>query len=506
MRNIIAILFFFAIVIPPHGFGRGDFDIEEYGSVDEFSAAVLSHIQRIHKSAARPGPKMRVAVIPVKSGRAGTASGIIRGIGISEDLSALDPATAAGFLRDKRQAGQDVLFEMIKTLELDAVVTVREYPSDEKQLVIARIFLADDLRAPVTLAGLIPVFGSGGGIEGPFLRDPGAWTASPDIPVAARYFVKADLDSDRRAEYVFSDSERLYVYRLEPSGWSEVWAEPGSGITGAGRHIALYAADIKKSGRPEIFVTYMEGGKVWSKVLDFKDKIPRLVARLSGFLRPVHRPGGGVVLIGQEYSEIGFYKDRPHEYIWNGVTYTQGPEFPLPKDVALYGFSFAEFGEYSPLLVAISDRDRLRVYSHDTLVWESRERYGAVETVAVEPEEDVYNFRSKVRPKGRVAVIDLDADGRDEIILPRNVGAGIFTDAKGAEMHGLSWAGARLEQVMLIKGLPGPVLDFDAASNAEGSLEITALVEMRKGIFSRPVTRLFTYIDSPAGQKTKNGT
>lgn len=492
MRRLLLFLSLLMILAPAGSFAEKPFDVDEYLSIDELAAAIVSRVPAAQKPVGSSTKKIRMAVVPVRAGKSRVVSGLTRRLGATERFFVLDPAATTAFVREKKQAGSAMVAEMMRTFGLDAVVAVREYPSDGKPLVLARIFFGEDGRQSDTLVALLALPGVEAAGEKTPAQEQGRWVSAPDLPIAARYVATADLDADGAAEYVFSDGERLHVYRIESAGWRKVWAEERGGIKGGGKHLALDVADVNGNNRPEIFVTVMDGGKVSSSVFEAQGETFQRIAEIPGFLRVLSYPERGVVLIGQEYSENRFYAGTPLEYAWSGSGYAAGAEFPLPKDVAPYGLAAADFGESSPLLVALDAKDRLRVYSRGTLVWESQEKYGATETTAVESTGDIYNVRQKVTIKGRIAVVDLDGDGKEDVLVPRNIGASVFTAANEAEIHGLAWTGARLERTLRIKGLPGRILDFQALQTAAG-MQIIVLVDINGGMFSKPATRLMTY-------------
>jgi len=57
----------------------------------------------------------------------------------------------------------------------------------------------------------------------------------------------------------------------------------------------------------------------------------------------------------------------------------------LPKGTDLYSFVYADFGEGHPLLVSFDNDRHLVVYSGDTALWKSEERYNTFETVLTKP-------------------------------------------------------------------------------------------------------------------------
>lgn len=489
IKGLLLVALLLIFLLPRATLADRPYDIEEFGSVDELASTVVHEILA-GVSPASGIKKIKLAVIPVGASRTGVFSALSRRLSAIEGLWLLEQAAATAFIEQKKEAGPLLIPEMMKTFGLDLIVTVREHPVEGKGLVLARIFYSEKGRQPATLSAFIPPVRMKMEGGGPIWSEDAEWTELPALPVAARYFESADLDGDGAAEYLFSDGERLFVYRLEASGWQEVWAEQPHTIKSMPRHIALSISDINGNGRPEIFVVAMERGRVSSSVWESRGNEFVRVSDMPGFLRAISFPGRGGLLLWQGFSENSFYAGVPREYVWTEKGYMPGPEFRLPKGAALFGFSVADFGEPSPLLVSLDEKGRFRIFSRDTTVWESQERYGAAETVAVESSADIYTIRQKAAIMGRVVALDIDMDGSDEIIIPRNVGATIFRTAREAEIHILSWTGARLEQTGYIKGLRGQVLDYQVVGTAREGLKILALVHRDGGAFSKPASRL----------------
>ncbi len=489
MKKFLIIMLLLASLGPAASFGERPFDIEEYGSADELATALVRVISG--ESPARSGiENIRLALLPTGTARTDVFSAVSKRLTATESLWVLPPAEASAFIRRKRDAGPSLISEMIRTFGLDLVVTVREHFSEGKALVLVRIFFSDQSKSAATLAGFVPSVMPKPWKPGAQGAENAQWSGFPSLPVNVRYFEYADLDGDGVREYIFSNGEMLSVYRLEPSGWRLVWTEQHAGIRSRPRHISLSAADVNGDGRSEVFVTGMEKGIASSYISEYRGAELVRVAETTGFLRPVPYPGKEALLLGQGFSESGFYAGVPKEYKWDGKGYVQGHEFVLPKGVALFGTAFADFGELSLLLVTLDEKGRFRIFSGDNAVWESQERYGAVETVAVESSGDIYDIRQRAVVMAGIELLDIDHDGKDEVLVPRNIGATVFKPAKEAEMHILSWTGARLEETGRIKGLPGPALDYQVVRRDESDIDILVLVQTEGGSFSGPASRL----------------
>jgi len=499
MKKILLAFLLLTALIASASASEKPFDVEEYATIDALAAAIASHFpggQGEGKGMPAPAAKkIRLAIIPVRTGRTDMVPELARTMTASGRFDVLDAGKATAYLKDKQQAGPSLVKEMAKEFNLDSVIAVRTYPSAGKLLIVARIFHSADPRPPDTFAALLdygsrPVAGAEALPLAVSAREKGV--NAPDLPLAARYFATADLDGHGRTEYVFSDGERLSIYRLDSSTWKEVWVQsPDS--TGGVKHLYLDVADVNGNGRPEIFVTFTKKGKVSSAIFEEQNGTYRRIAEMPVLVRVLLYPGKGPVLIGQEFDEKRFYGRTTKQYSWSGGTYVSVADFSLPREVNLYGFVIADFGEAHPLIVALNERNRLRVYSRETLIWESEERYGGTETLAVESTADIYDVEQKVSIKCRFFAVDIDGDGKEEILTPKNLAATSFFTAKEAEIRGMEWTGARLEQTVRIKEVPGAVLDFQMTRQNGTGVQLIALVEVRGGAFSRPGSRLITY-------------
>ena len=136
--------------------------------------------------------------------------------------------------------------------------------------------------------------------------------------------------------------------------------------------------------------------------------------------------------------------------------------------MGLYGFSYADLGEPQPFLVALDAADHLLLYSRDAQVWKSQERYAGTDTVVAKPAVHGDKGGQAVRIKGTISVIDIDGDGKDEIIVPRNIKRTFFGGYKAAELHGLGWTGGKLEEEWGMKGISGSILDIQGTKTEQG--------------------------------------
>ena len=480
---------------------------EEVGSVEVTRVGDLSSVAVVRKKLKEPKQgdraritpkKIQLAIVPLRADRPEIIAELTERLNNSGRCTVFDGEKVSAFLKNRPQKDSVLIKEMGRVFNLDAVVAVGIYPSEGRYLVTSKIFYAEDARPLATIVATMSLAtrkDALGEIR-PFfapLKGEKSGAPAPALPFAVKHFVAEDLDGDGTIEYVFSDGVRLHLYRQEPTGWREIWTEAGPAISSRVQHLYLGAADINGAGRPQIFLTAMEDGKVWSSVLEASDGTYRRIVKTPGFFRVINYPGRGPMLIGQDFDPERFFAGTPKQYAWSGGQYIAGTEVPLPAGVGLYDFVFVNFGDPGLLLVAFDERDHVLVYSKGAVIWKSEERYQGGETAVVLPMANADKGDLKVKIRGRILALDIDGDGKDEVILPRNIGRTLFRWAKASELHTLGWTGARLEQEWEIKDIPGAVLDLQATASGKGSTQILTLVGSSGGLFKKKSVQLMVY-------------
>lgn len=507
---------------------------DEVGTLEVVSVNDTTSIAAVRKKLKDPrqGDRARItpkkintAIIPIREEHPEIIRTLAERLNEFGRFNVLDTGKVDAFVKNSKSKDAALVREVGTAFGLDAVISMGIYPSEGRLMVTARIFYTEDASQLDTLVAMLSLTSRKealGEIKPFFTPIKEEKTATPELPFLARYFATGDFEGDGKIEYAFSDGTRLHVYRNDPSGWREIWTEivsnndrggptmewqglttvtqPGTSI----EHINLESADINGNGRPELFVTAMMNGKVFSYVVEFQDGAYRRIAEAPGFFRVVHYPGKGIILLGQAYDPVTFYAGQPKQYTWSQSTYVSGPDVQLPKGLGIYGWTFANLGDRQPLLVALDDDDLLQVYSGETLVWKSAERYAVVDNYVYKPVTGVAAVLSKqaaqsdksqrVRLRGRVLAVDVNSNGKDQIILPKNITGGFVGGFSSAQLEGLAWTGARLDPVWSIKDIPGPVFDFRFMQQEQSGVRINALVKTKGGLFSKDRQQVMSYL------------
>ncbi len=507
---------------------------EEIGTVevtvvgDGSSTAVVRKKQKDPKPGdrARITPKkINLAIVPLTAGRPELVQQLADQLAASGRFSVLESSKTAAFVKERKFMDSSMIKDMGSALNVDAVVVLGLYPTEGRLMVMARIFYTEEGRQLDTIVALLDEKSGKealGDIKPFFAPVPAGEqksSAAPELPFLARAFVYGDFEGNGKPVYAFSDGTRLHLYRNEPSGWHEVWtetavkrdaatlewfgqsaqADPASTM----EQINVESADMNGNGRPEIFVTAMFGGKVFSYVIEFQEGGYRRIADVPGFLRVLSYPGKGAVLIGQAYDPVTFFAGQPKVYSAVEGKYVAGAEFTLPKELGLYGWTYANLGDRQPLLVALDDDDHLMVYSGQTMVWKSAEQYAGVGLFVYKPvtgidavlsrQATALDKSQRVKIRGRVVAGDLNNDGKDEIVVQKNIGSSMLGAFTGAELNGLAWTGARLEQVWSVKDISGPVYDIAIIPQGAAAPQVAALVKAKGGLFTRDAMQVMSY-------------
>ena len=507
---------------------------EEIGTVavtvvgDGSSTAVVTKKQKDPKPGdrARITPrKISLSIVPLRTDRPELVQQLADQLAASGRFSVLENSKAAVFVKERKFMDRSMIKDMGRALNVDAVVVLGLYPTEGRQMVMARIFYAEEGRQLDTIVALVDEKTGKeamGDIKPFFAPVPAGELKSiavPELPFPARAVTYGDFEGTGKPVYAFSDGTRLHLYRNEPAGWHEVWTETADKRDGVAtewygqtaqanpaatlEQINIDSADINGNGRPEIFVTAMFGGKVFSYVIEFQDGGYRRIADVPGFLRVLAYPGKSAALIGQAYDPVTFFAGQPKVYSVVEGKYVAGAEFTLPKDLGLYGWTYANLGDRQPLLVALDDDDHLMVYSGLTMVWKSAEEYAGAGLFVYKPVTGIDAVLSgpattldksqRVRIRGRVVAADLNSDGRDEIVIQKNIGSKLLGSFTGSELSVLAWTGARLEQIWSVRDIIGPVYDIAVIPQGTGLPRIAALVKNKSGLFSRDTMQVMSY-------------
>jgi hypothetical protein len=252
---------------------------EEVGDAEVVEVGETSSTMRVMKKLKKPETgdtarltpkKIRLALIPLRADRQDVIQDLAGQLNESGRFTVLETGKVTAFLKDRKQRDASAIKELGRAFGIDVVTTVEIYPSEGgKLLVTAGMFYADDARPINTIMvmldlktkkeplGEVKPFFAPDKEDVDFFAEGKGFVAdgkvTPGLPFSARMFAAADLEGNGTLHYVFSDGQKLHIYRQEASGWREEWSESKSFAVSEMLHINIDIADINGNGKPEIF-------------------------------------------------------------------------------------------------------------------------------------------------------------------------------------------------------------------------------------------------------------
>jgi TolB-like protein len=280
-----------------------------------------------------------------------------------------------------------------------------------------------------------------------------------------------DVDRDGQLETVVATPEKIYVYRFAQDRQQTVAEIKTNKFT---RNISVDIGDINGNGTPEIFVTGFTSGlnALSSSVLEYDGKsFQTLVEKSSYFYRIMRRPQREAMLLGQkQVSAFTIFDDPIFEMKFVGGEYVPERKI-LPKGKAnLLGLALGDLLNEGDEVMAILDvQDQLRVISPSgKTLWTSDEPFGGTPLYYCPPSKGEGNDAQKEYLPIRVRLVDLDGNGKVEVLAAVNHGKMSRTFAqqrffKNSHIEGLGWNGIGLTPLWQTQQLSGRTQDFVTA-------------------------------------------
>jgi len=286
------------------------------------------------------------------------------------------------------------------------------------------------------------------------------WQSQP-FPFQIMGMAAGDVDGDGQNEIILIGEKNLHIYRWDGE-FKLLWKREGGKFD---RYLAVDVADVNKDGKAEIFVTNIQGEKLSSFVVAFKDGAFRTAASgLDWFLRAVEWGEKGTVLLGQQKGYQAGFERAIYEMGWDGKTYKEIRRAELPKIFSIYGFTpFTHDGKTDYFFIDSDFRLKL-MNAQGKVTWSSQDAYGSDNVFQVKPlvvgpglqfenADELAYINVRVIPRGR------------DILVIRNISiTGQFLKrtksyTKG-EIQILTWTGAMFAARWKSQEIQGYLADF----------------------------------------------
>jgi TolB-like protein len=287
---------------------------------------------------------------------------------------------------------------------------------------------------------------------------PGETWRSQPFPFYVKGMVVGDVDGDGRNEVVLIQERSLSIYRYEKE-FKLLKKIEGNRID---NYLAVDVGDVRKDGRPQIFVTNLQADHLSSFVVAYQEGNYQIIAKdLDWFLRVVDWGEKGKLLLGQRKGVKAAWQGPIYELGWDGKGYKEIRKADLPKGPSIYGFTpFLHEGKMAFIFID-SDFRMKAMDQRGKVTWRGRDTYGSdntfrVKEIPTDPyaEGDEFAFVN-------VRVISQG----DEIVVIRNKSliGDFFKRQKfysGGEVQRLVWNGAMLMESWKSQEIPGYLADF----------------------------------------------
>jgi hypothetical protein len=263
----------------------------------------------------------------------------------------------------------------------------------------------------------------------------------------------SDTDLDGKMELVAATPDAIAVYRMEGDELREKARIPNAGPG----LFHVDAADVTRNGVADIVAVRYAGGRALSDIWQFDGKEYRKISSaLPYFLRTADLGPEGIVLLGQASDPGKIYQGPVFRMAVHrdGKTEVKDRErpLPLPEGTFLYGFASLRKGKGVRYAV-LTARNRL-VYLDENgkEMWEGLDAVTGTE-VTLEGAD------RRLQVPGRMAAVDLDRDGTDELVVLNDlVAAGTYFEnlrifsqseilcfAQGDAALQLAWRSSQIE-------------------------------------------------------------
>ncbi len=306
-----------------------------------------------------------------------------------------------------------------------------------------------------------------------------------------------DIDGDLREEVVLFFPHKIEIRRFAGTQFPVV---DSFQLPLKLRVHAVNIADIDKDGRQEIFLSATKGLHVSSAVLSWTEKsgFSWRAKNIRYYVRPVVLPGHGVCLAAQGRGVARTALRKPSVFLADltaaGILELK-EKLVLPESVHLFDFYYADLdGDGADELVVIDSLNHLNVFdSNNILLWQSEKLYAgskvyigpdngsavdeqSTNTFSVEEDAD----RELLYVPGRIEVIDIDSDGRQEIIVSESSMAniGLFVRLRpytSGKISGMRWNGQIMQPFWETESFRGYLSDFTFVYSSDKDNKTNAL-------------------------------
>ncbi len=234
-----------------------------------------------------------------------------------------------------------------------------------------------------------------------------------------------DLDGDGTKEVVFTDGEKIFVYRMTPKGlkfrYRYLFDKWGSIVN-------ISVGDLDGDRRDEIIVNIFKETEdgFSSFVLGVRNghyqRLVEHVPYVIGLLGGHSVADRGCLLVGQGFASETLFGGKVYLLKFAGGKITSQEPFAVPMGFALPGALYADVNHDGRReLCFINPRNFLEIYQGGRRLWMSDERLGgSLLNVQYEVGTEKVSYTEKRQICSPMRFLDVDGDGRRELLVCDN--------------------------------------------------------------------------------------
>lgn len=337
---------------------------------------------------------------------------------------------------------------------------------------------------------------------------PGFWK-SKNFRMQIKGLALGDIDGDGKIETVMITKQKVHIYRSENDRFIKIKEIAGKKYY---KYLAVDVADINKDGKAEIFVTCLDKSSksLKSFVMEFNGSDFKTIAdNENWYFRVIPRPVLGPMLVGQKMGISDLFMPGVYELVWTGSRYKpQGKvAMGLPENITVFGFTMGDLlNNKGEVVAAFDEEERLRIYTTGgEQEWKSEDRFGGSENyIDIDFQDKQGDYESRVYLPHRLYIVDLNKDGKTELITVKNksISGHLFRKFRhysGAWFESLSWDGLGLAKNWHTRKVSGYICDYAIGDiDNDGELELVAAIVSKRDVLGQKAkSSVITYDLAP---------
>lgn len=296
-----------------------------------------------------------------------------------------------------------------------------------------------------------------------------------------------DVDGDGGADLVFIEDHALSLFSLEAGTLVKKGEFKGKRYN---TYKAVDVADVNHNGKAEVFVTCVDRtAGVRSLVLEWNQGAFQTVVEESDWYFRVVSMDGSKRLVGQKGGYSDLFSGGVYSLGWDGSGYEKREAVALPGEVDLFSFVKGDLlGAGSGQTLWLDGAGKLTLErATGQTEWSSASSFGSTPLFLGEKGDQDPEDQERHYINSRMAVADLDQDGRNEAVVVHNrdLSRGFlnrFRKFTAGSIKCLAWNPSGMNTVWETAQVNGCITDWALEDlDRDGRVELIYCIVLDKG-------------------------